>query len=1088
MERDPEQPPNCQRCGGGTHCTRTGTAITTLPLKVGYYRISPHSLDVRRCPDAVLNCTSGSGVYGLCAQSTSACRGGQSSEPSVSLPNDTASCDAIVSTSNNQCDEGLMGPFCQLCDDKNASFGNRRYYRPAWETRRASCRGCLELLHSREVWQTALVVFGILALVGIVALFVHRRYQAALADWKRYFLALGIPVKLKHVYGFYVIMTRIEGIYHIQLPVEIKAAMDYFYAIFSFGSDMQGIPKECFGITTHLDRLQFWMTLPVIAIVVVVVVILTKLVVKRTISFEAVIANCLPPVMTLLFLAYPMVTNVAFESFSCYRFTVVEPLSDALTGQPISEGKTCYYMMTDPATECVSEFVPSDEVWSTALLAVLLYPVGVWCLTAALLFQARKDILAKRVTPLSTALSFLHHDLQPAFCWWELVEMIRRLVLIGFLVVVEPGSLIQLVLGTTFAFLFFALQMQAMPYKLKSVAYLAMASSGALTAFFILCTYFKFESLTDTVEIQEIMTPAQRRLYSPPQLFLTVLSMGSLFGTIIIGVGVSVANAHLDRKLVRKTRDRRLRYSGTHGREVEAPSLLPGHYHLFMSSGKEQGAEVVHIIKTRIVEMIPHFHAFGDADDLKENDGTSLKSLDASSVFLAFCTSEFFASRACARELIRAVLLRKPICLLLEPDSTHARGGLTEAHVMRILMHDRFAPYDLPTALATCSWADRWGLENEILQWSYEGKFAPPQVSVSDLLATALFESRVVEWHRGTVGNRALQHVTMRLIAEHVLSVCMPATMARLHARAKQLERARGNIEPVIPKTFMKVEATEQEIDLAPFAEGRRFHLYCSPHNLGALALGRQLEHFVRLRSSPSTWVGTGVRLTSDLGALDECEHMLIYLTAHTWANGEASGAFAGEVCEAQRRGVHLLLVHEAPTNLSEDHSRDSCAFDWFLTNDCTPRHLLEGEANLFRQESIGLLCGQWRLVGLAKVATALAAGGGHRDRWKAHPDEPEKPHPPQPSYSMRQHTDVLDDMGTVDVEVETVRLPTKPPSARVTRALAALPASLPPGEPSPHPAAAHSEVEPQSVRTRQDALDELMTNGNLHFALSDSD
>ena len=60
--------------------------------------------------------------------------------------------------------------------------------------------------------------------------------------------------------------------------------------------------------------------------------------------------------------------------------------------------------------------------------------------------------------------------------------MARRLLLIGFLVVVDPGSLFQLVLGTTFSFAYFVLQMEAMPYTGKSDAYLAVSASGCLCA------------------------------------------------------------------------------------------------------------------------------------------------------------------------------------------------------------------------------------------------------------------------------------------------------------------------------------------------------------------------------------------------------------------------------------------------------------------------------------------------------------------------------------------------------------------------------------------------------------------------------
>ena len=57
----------------GTVCARRNTTIETLPLRLGYYRISPSSLDLQRCTDSARNCTLlPDGTHGLCEMGTSA--------------------------------------------------------------------------------------------------------------------------------------------------------------------------------------------------------------------------------------------------------------------------------------------------------------------------------------------------------------------------------------------------------------------------------------------------------------------------------------------------------------------------------------------------------------------------------------------------------------------------------------------------------------------------------------------------------------------------------------------------------------------------------------------------------------------------------------------------------------------------------------------------------------------------------------------------------------------------------------------------------------------------------------------------------
>ena len=44
---------SCEECVVGTDCDRAGILLAELPVRPGYYRVHPTSVDVRECPDLV---------------------------------------------------------------------------------------------------------------------------------------------------------------------------------------------------------------------------------------------------------------------------------------------------------------------------------------------------------------------------------------------------------------------------------------------------------------------------------------------------------------------------------------------------------------------------------------------------------------------------------------------------------------------------------------------------------------------------------------------------------------------------------------------------------------------------------------------------------------------------------------------------------------------------------------------------------------------------------------------------------------------------------------------------------------------------
>ena len=105
---------------------------------------------------------------------------------------------------------------------------------------------------------------------------------------------------------------------------------------------------------------------------------------------------------------------------------------------------------------------------------------------------------------------------------------------------------------------------------------------------------------------------------------------------------------------------------------------------------------------------------------------------------------------------------------------------------------------------------------------------------------------------------------------------------------------------------------------------------------------------------------------TEDFRELEACQHILIHLNQETWTRGSDSDAFAHEVCDAMRAGVHRLLVHEVRGARLDDEARMGCSFEHLIA---TTRDYLKTAGKLYRTEiAMNLLGGEWRESGLVML------------------------------------------------------------------------------------------------------------------------
>ena len=199
--------------------------------------------------------------------------------------------------------------------------------------------------------------------------------------------------------------------------------------------------------------------------------------------------------------------------------------------------------------------------------------------------------------------------------------MLRRFVLVGIMVVVvESGSMLQIILGTLATAIFLLLQLQARPYKSPFEDQLASAASFSLLVFFLASYAFKDAALVDLPAIQAKMSIEQKSTYVVETRMLTFILLGSLIGTLLISCAIFIIMIYVERQhRMREEAARLLRKlwyseSNTEALPVSMPEwpsyLTPkeecppnqvGPFHIFLSHNWAQGQD-------QMVKAIPQTH------------------------------------------------------------------------------------------------------------------------------------------------------------------------------------------------------------------------------------------------------------------------------------------------------------------------------------------------------------------------------------------------------------------------------------------------------------------------------------------------
>jgi len=415
----------------------------------------------------------------------------------------------------------------------------------------------------------------------------------------------------------------------------------------------------------------------------------------------------------------------------------------------------------------------------------------------------------------------------------------------------------------------------------------------------------------------------------------------------------------------------RLRHVAT-GTAVQLAPLAPGvKWHVFLSNAWMSGQDAMRVAKDHIEHLLPGSKIFLDVDDLES--GMGAEEVQRSSMMVVYMSEGYLTRANTTRELLRAVTLSLPIVTIYEIEHSDCYSSpekLQGAIELALLnMHKWQLDTDLRRWQVECPTADALyaALTTHALVWSRNASFR--DVTLRACTTTLLQASgSVTQTNRDRVTGSVLalsRQATNHLPSgEHLLSLLSTRSQAKaICVSARLLQKLVCG-----ESTYSESGAS---LVWAPLSEGKRFHLYASPHNPGAWALTQELAKVL----APLGRMGVELRVTTSMAELRGSMHYLLYLDQHTWTSG-SSDALAREVAQALQQGAHLLLAHEtepfllAPTGTG---AHNGIRFEALLSNvsGATPMLLLR--RGIYSEIAVALKEGGYRRESLCQLARAVA-------------------------------------------------------------------------------------------------------------------
>ena len=159
----------------------------------------------------------------------------------------------------------------------------------------------------------------------------------------------------------YQIATKVDNVYEVDLPGQVKDILNGFKTGVSFGFNGVSAVLECFDLRGYRATLAMYIMAPLVIATLILAATACHVGFRSvhkagTRRMTMILERAAPFLLELMFIMYPLVATKAFEAFPCYEFT------------------SSSYLRADVAIEGFSP--EHDQAKALAIVAIIMYPVG----------------------------------------------------------------------------------------------------------------------------------------------------------------------------------------------------------------------------------------------------------------------------------------------------------------------------------------------------------------------------------------------------------------------------------------------------------------------------------------------------------------------------------------------------------------------------------------------------------------------------------------------------------------------------------------------------------------------------------------
>jgi hypothetical protein len=853
------------------------------------------------------------------------------------------------------CKEGHTGPLCEVCVDDDSYL-------------RVTDGNCIKCPRPLIVLATLVGILLGAAVIGITAAYLIKK---KLPNFLDLISRLSLRAKFKLLVSFYQVINTFELAYGISVSSKLTS---YLNIVSFFSLDLiriTGIPIQCIGTTVQqllLTTLWPFIFIGLLfsgALVTFLVYlrqqpylnshdnnnnttnagsVITTSQQKKS-RIEVLQKQVIQWTIILLYFTLPLVSQRIFDAIKCRAFDIDD-------NDPPS---TISYLLLDMRIECNTGNDPIyrniiTTFWILFSLWIVIIPLGFY----VFLKYISPSIEAQKFTSLTVACRFLWEDYTRSMWFWDIVDVMRKLLLTGIIMMIDPeegsNKMLRLVVAIVISILYLCVSLIFQPYRRRDDFFLAFVSNLILLGCFSLSIILKLCGDEDESQFSNGTTCRSlvNSSFDPFQasLLVVILIIGIMVVTVLSVIYLAIKTITAEHVSVVST--------------GHTPDLkLPGecNYHIFMSHVWATGQSKTHAIARKLKLLLPQLQVWLDVDLL--DDASKLEVyVESTLVFFLFYSTGYFESKNCRREIYAAIEMDKPIIVVYNGNESvlgtmrneiksHCNSTNVEKILQRLL-GDSESPNNIPI-----QWLDEGSFSVAAMKEIYHRIFThlpyyiqyPQQlnkgIKVPGELGLFSLQGEInILIHEGNQGCRELVHEIKRIDMTQSRKIRVTNAAILLentgsHSSAQDDESDQHNDDENPPQDNQTLVSTNALIRSTIEHQSQTQNLLSAP------------------------------------------TFMLVYLNSHTFSGNDQDTKELEEILKIclLDKNIHVVLVQE------KDVSKGGCDFGEFFKE--APRSLINAPYYIFKDIAIPLYkTEEYRIISLTQILIKMGAKPDVAQHW----------------------------------------------------------------------------------------------------------